>query len=114
MHITQKRGDIAILKAMGMSDNALTTTFLLMGMSITCCATLVGLGLATLASWFLENYPFITLPDAYYVTHLPSKMEWHLLIIVFIVIMCLSFIATVFPAYRTRTINIANILRFEA
>ncbi|MCX5922043.1 MAG: FtsX-like permease family protein [Candidatus Dependentiae bacterium] len=114
MQITQKRGDIAILKAMGLSDGTISRIFLLMGMGITCCATLLGLALATLASWVLETYPFITLPDAYYVTHLPSKMEWHLLLIVFIVIMCLSFIATLFPAYRTRSINIAQILRFEA
>ena len=114
MHITQKRGDIAILKAMGLSDNNISSIFLIMGMSISALATLLGLALATLASWILETYPFITLPDAYYVTHLPSKMEWHLLLIVFIVIMCLSFIATLFPAYRTRTINIAHILRFEA
>jgi len=114
MQITQKRGDIALLKSMGLSDRNISYVFLMMGMSITCCATLLGLALATFTSWLLETHPFISLPDAYYVTHLPAKMEWHLLGIVFLVIICISLISTWFPASRSSKLNIADILRFEA
>ncbi len=114
MQITQKRPDIAILKAMGLSDGHISSIFIAVAMGITFAATTMGLLLACGASWILETYPFITLPDAYYISHLPAKMEWHLLGIVFIVIMIISFIATWFPAGRTRSINISNVLRFQS
>ncbi|PKN03572.1 hypothetical protein CVU75_01490, partial [Candidatus Dependentiae bacterium HGW-Dependentiae-1] len=114
MQITQKRGDIAIMKAMGMPDGDITTLFVWLGMSISLVATVLGLALASIVSWFLEHYPFITLPDVYFVTHLPARMEWSLLAQVFVVIMIISFFATWFPAQKTRTINIADVLRFEA
>ncbi len=113
MQITQKRPDIAILKTMGMSNNSITNIFLFFGLIISTVASLAGLCCAWIASWFLEQYPFIELPDVYYVTHLPVKMEWNILIAVFIVVMLLGFVATWFPARKTRSINIAETLRYE-
>lgn len=114
MQITQKRGDIAILRSLGLDSNSISSIFLMMGMSISLAASIFGLLVASGASWLLETYPFITLPDAYYVSHLPARMEWHLLLIVFLAIMIISFISTWFPARRTRNINISDVLRFEA
>jgi len=113
MQIIQKRPDIAILKAMGMSDQTVSHIFLLIGMVITSVSSLSGLTCAWLVSWLLARYPFIELPDVYYVSHLPVKMEWHILLVVFVVVFVLGFIATWVPARRTRNINIANVLRFE-
>jgi len=113
MQITQKRPDIAILRAMGMPQANITRIFLLMGMSIAVVASLCGILLAWGASILLEHYPFIELPDAYYVTHLPAKMNWSLVAAVFGVVICISFIATWFTARRTHAITIAKVLRFE-
>lgn len=114
MQITQKRGDIAILKSMGMNEKDISSIFLYMGLGITITASALGLMLACIASWLLEHYPIITLPDAYYVSHLPAHMELHLVALIFAVIIVLSMLATCIPARRTRLINIAEILRFEA
>lgn len=114
MQITHKRGDIAIMKAMGMADSAITRLFVWLGMSISLTATLLGLAFASGISWFLETYPFITLPDVYFVTYLPARMEWTLLAQVLCVIVCISFLATWIPAHKTRSIRIADVLRFEA
>jgi len=113
MQIIQKRPDIAILKAMGMSDQTISHIFLLIGMVITSVSSLSGLACAWLVSWLFTRYPFIKLPDVYYVSHLPVKMEWHILLVVFVVVLTLGFIATWIPTRRTRNINIANVLRFE-
>ncbi len=113
MHIQQKRPDIAILKALGMHSSTISTIFLLMGIMISSIASFAGLACAWIASWFLERYPFIKLPDVYYVTHLPVRMEWQIVVTVFIVVLLLSIAATWFPARKTRLINIANVLRFE-
>ena len=113
MQITQKRSDIAILKAMGLSDTKISRIFLYLGMTISFFGSILGLGLAIIASWALEKYPFIKLPDAYYVTHLPSKMEFSIIITVFLVVIVLSFLSTWIPTRRTRKINISEVLRFE-
>lgn len=114
MQITQKRADIAILKAMGLSDEQCRKIFIYMGMGISFAACTLGLLLATIASYFLENYPFITLPDAYYVSHVPARMELSTLLLVFCVIMSIAYIITWLTAKSVRRINISNVLRFEA
>lgn len=114
MQITQKRGDIAILKAMGMADGNIQSIFVIMGMAITGLASITGLILAFIAGLILQWYPFIELPDVYYVTHLPVRMEPNLFALVFLVVIVLSFLSTWIPARRTKKINIAHVLRFEA
>ncbi len=113
MQIAQKRSDIAILKALGMREGTITGIFLLMGMFVSGIASTLGLLCAWVASLLLDYYPFIKLPDVYYVSHLPVRMEWQILATVFGVVMILSFFATWLPARATRYINIAQVLRFE-
>lgn len=113
MQITRKRADIAILKAMGMSDKKISRTFLWIGIIVTFTGSIIGLIFAFIAGWILEHYPFITLPDAYYVAHLPSRMTPTIFLTVFIVVMMLSFVSTWLATRRTRKINISQVLRFE-
>jgi lipoprotein-releasing system permease protein len=113
MQITQKRPDIALLKAIGMTDNAISSIFFIMGMTISCVASACGLAAALVASWALERYPFITLPDTYYVTQLPVAMTWQIICVVFCVVIIFSFLATWIPTKRIRLINISQVLRFE-
>lgn len=114
MYIIKKRPDIAIYKAMGMNEKTLFTIFILIGMTIACVASLLGLVAAFGAALLLQNYPFITLPDTYYVTHLPAEVHATSFILIFILVMLMSFVATAIPVYRIRKINISEILRFEA
>ncbi len=113
MQITRKRADIAILKTMGMTDENISYTFLLIGMFIAFVGSMLGLLLAFIAGWVLEHYPFITLPDVYYVTHLPSRMTIPIFLAVFLVVMGLSFLSTWLSTRRTRSINISQVLRSE-
>lgn len=114
MYIIKKRPDIAIYKAMGMSEKTIFAIFLSIGMSIACVATLLGLAAAYGAALLLQHYPFITLPDTYYVTHLPAEVHFSSFILIFILVMLMSFIATAIPVWRIRRINISEILRYEA
>ena len=114
MQITQKRGDIAILHSLGMSPQAIRRIFIFMGMGLSTVAAVVGLTLATITSYLLDHFQLITLPDVYYVTHLPARMEPQLLLIVFSVILLMSFGATWFATKKISSLNSAHILRFEA
>jgi len=113
MQITQKRPDIAILKAIGLSHKKISRIFLYLGMTVSLIGASAGLMLAFIVGHLLEKYPFIKLPDAYYVTHLPSKMEWQIFVAVFAVVIVLSLVSIWIPTRKTRSINIANVLRFE-
>lgn len=113
MQITQKRPDIALLKAIGMTNSAISSIFFIIGLSISCVASLCGLFTALLTSLLLKKYPFITLPDTYYVTQLPVAMTWQILFTVFCIVIFFSLIATWIPTRRIRLINISQVLRFE-
>lgn len=113
MHITQKRPIIALLQALGMPIHSINKLFFIMGITISSVASSAGLLAAIVVSWLLQAYPFITLPDAYYVTHLPIAMNWHIITIVFCTVMILSSCAVWLPIQRIRSINISNVLRFE-
>lgn len=113
MHITQKRPTIALLQAMGMSQLCVSNIFFIIGMTISCIASLCGVMSAFFASWILKKYPFITLPDTYYVTHLPVAMTWEIICAVFGVVVIFSLFATWLPIQRIASINISQVLRFE-
>jgi lipoprotein-releasing system permease protein len=113
MQITQKRPDIAILKAMGMSDGSISAIFFIIGMIISCVASACGLIVALCTSWFLQTYPFITLPDTYYVTQLPVAMNGEIICAVFCIVILFTIIATWLPIRQITTINVSRVLRFE-
>jgi lipoprotein-releasing system permease protein len=111
--IQQKKRDIAIFKSMGMATTKIRNIFLFIGLSITFFATTLGLFFAWIAGYLLEKYPFIQLPDVYYVSHLPARMEAEIFIVVFVCVILLGFIATWIPAQRAKNIHITQVLRME-
>ena len=113
MLITQKRPIIALLKAIGMTNNSIALIFFTVGIMISSLACVSGLIIALCATFVLKTYPFITLPDTYYVTHLPIAMTYSIIGAVFGVVLLFSICAILFPIQRIRSINISRVLRFE-
>lgn len=113
MQIQNKRRDIAIFKAMGMAHKHINRIFLSIGLSITLFASIAGLGLAAIVGYILEKYPFIQLPDVYFVSYLPARMDLEIFVIVFACTMLLGFFATWVPAKRTKRIHVVDVLRQE-
>ncbi len=113
MFITQKQNYIALLKAMGMSENDITKIFVYLGMAITLSASFLGLVSGSIISWIINKYNLIRLPDAYYVSYLPTKMDWNLIILIIFVIIVLSFLISIIPTRKIKDIHIAQILKGE-
>lgn len=113
MHINNKKADIAILKTLGLDSGTIVAIFVLMGTSIAFCAGTLGLICAFCIGTLLQRYPFISLPDAYYVTQLPVSMHWTTFVLVLFVVVLLSTLAAWFSAHSTRSIGISQTLRFE-
>lgn len=111
MQIQHKRRDIAIFKAMGMADKQIRSIFLHMGLVITTAASTCGLLLAALIGYLIERYPFIQLPDVYYISYLPARMDTEIFVAVFCATLALGFVATWIPTRRASKLGIADILR---
>jgi len=111
MQIQHKRRDIAIFKAMGMTDKRLRSIFLKMGLSITISASLLGLVLAAAVGHALEKYPFIQIPDVYLISYLPARLDWEIVVVVFIATLLLGLLATWWATRRSTKLNVADILR---
>src|SRR5205814_6052606 len=104
MQITQKRPIIALLKAIGMTNGSISTIFFTVGMMISCLASISGILAASCSSFISKKYPFITLPDTYYVTHLPVAMNGYIMCAVFGVVVLLTICAILLPLQRIRSI----------
>ncbi|MGC2310366.1 MAG: FtsX-like permease family protein [Candidatus Babeliaceae bacterium] len=113
MYLTHKRRDIALFKAMGMSNKVLRCVFMVLGMLIACGATIIGVSGAALVSWLLDTYQLIPLPDVYYVAHLPAHMNGTIIFFVLCIVLLMTFGATWFATRRMQTYSIVRILKFE-
>ncbi len=111
MQIQYKRRDIAIFKAIGMPGTRINAIFLWMGMIITVGASALGLALAALAGYLLQYHTRIPLPDVYYVSHLPARLDWSIFCVVFVTTLLLGLLATWLPLRNIKTLNIIDVLR---
>jgi len=114
MLITQKRKDIALLLTLGLSHYKIRNIFLIVSMSITSVSAFLGLIGAYLVGIALEHYRWIKLPDnIYYTSHLPIMLDPYLFLFIFFVVLSISFIASLLPLYKIKTMDIATIVRNE-
>lgn len=114
MMTMEKNRDIAILKAMGATQNSITRIFLFEGFIIGLVGTLTGTILGLLSCWALDKYEFIKLPpDIYYIETLPVLVEPVTIIFIVLSAIILSVIAAVYPAWQAGRIDPVEALRYE-
>ncbi len=113
MYIHQKRKIFALCIVMGMSTAQSSALIIIMGMLIASSASCLGLVAAYLVGIFLQNYPLIKLPDAYYVTELPVELDLNVFLFIALVTLFISFIASWIPARNISMLPISHILRSE-
>lgn len=113
MLITQKKKDIAILKFNGMKDSSIKYIFIIISLIITSFASILGITLASIVSYLLNNYKLVKVPDAYYVDYLPSSLNIKIILIIFFSIVLTSLIISIIPIRKIKDLNIAQILKDE-
>ena len=122
MVVVDKHGDIAILRTLGASSGEIMAVFMMQGSLIGLIGTLagvaVGLGLSLcvqdLVAW-LEvalNIQFLK-SDVYPISYLPAEIRSADIIIVALTALAMSFLATLYPAWRASKVNPAEALRYE-
>ena len=122
MLVKDKGRDIAILRTMGASKANVLKVFILTGATIGVVGTLGGLILGVSFALnietirqFLQSLTGTELFSAeiYYLTRLPAKIEWHEVIGVTGMALVLSFLATLYPAWRAARLSPVEALRYE-
>lgn len=107
--VVDKQGEIAILQTQGLSKAQIRQIFIYQGSLVGIVGTLIGCFLGIIGTLNLDSLIGLILPDLYLPTLL--SLEQILFIVGFSLI--LSFISTIYPAYRAAKIEPAEALRYE-
>jgi lipoprotein-releasing system permease protein len=122
MLVTDKERDIAILRTCGLEPGRIARVFFVQGAVIGVVGTLVGAGLglacafnvATIVPWLESTFHFQIMPgDVYYVTEIPSQIEWRDVTLIPALALLVALLATVYPSRRAARIAPAEALRYE-
>ncbi|CAG1771863.1 partial Lipoprotein-releasing system transmembrane protein LolE, partial [uncultured bacterium] len=122
MAVTDKRADIAILRTLGASPRSIMQIFIVQGALIGVIGTLLGVVGGVLLALNVETIvPFIErlfgiqflAKDVYYISDLPSELQWSDVVVITVVSLLLSLLATLYPSSRASRTNPAEALRYE-
>jgi lipoprotein-releasing system permease protein len=114
MMVMEKTKDIAVLMSLGTKKAQIRRVFIAQGVLIGVIGTAIGLVLGYAISWAGGHYHFIALsPEVYsidYVPFAPRPMDG---LIVALVSIGISFVATIYPSWSAARILPAEALRYE-
>lgn len=122
MVVNDKQAEIAILRTIGATPFNIMSIFIVQGMTVGFVGTLIGLlGGLILASNATEIVNFlqslfdvqVLSSNIYFVDYLPSKILLSDLVLICLIALAMSFLATIYPAYRASKTVIAEALHYE-
>jgi len=120
--IKNKTKEIAILKTLGLSNRSIKKTFFLTGLTIGFFASLSGVILGVVFSLNIEKLRLflssvfnleIFPSDIYFLDKLPSEINTSSIIVIFIISLSISAIASYLPATKISKMNTFRALRYE-
>jgi lipoprotein-releasing system permease protein len=122
MVVTDKHADIAILRTIGATPGSIMGIFIVQGLAIGVIGILVGVGLGVLLALtisdligWVETAFGIQFLDAgvYFISDLPSRLNWTDVRDIIAAALGLTFLSTLYPAWRAAKVQPAEVLRYE-
>ena len=112
MMVMEKKGDIAILKAIGATDGQILRIFMLNGLMIGLLGTFMGVSGGLGLCWLLKHYKFIKIPkEVYYTDSIPILLYTSDVVMITLSAVIICFLATIYPARQAARINPSTVLR---
>ncbi len=121
MMVKDKTKDIAILRTMGADRKTILKTFMLTGSAIGVAGTIAGTLLGTVFALNIENIRQVLQKisgtelfsaEVYFLSTLPAEVQWHEVVLITGMSLLLSFLATIYPAWRAASIDPVEALRY--
>jgi len=123
MVVTDKRADIGVLRTLGASARKIMAIFICQGAIIGLIGTLLGVGLGIALALNVTDIvtaierafrvKFLN-ADVYFISYLPSHLQWSDVLKITSASMLLSLGATIYPAWRAARLQPAEALRHES
>lgn len=122
MLVRSKNADIAVLRSLGASSSLIMRVFLITGASIGAVGTLAGSLLGLIFCWQIDNIKSgieslsgaeLFSAEIYYLSKLPAVVDPFEVSMVVVMALVLSFIASLYPAWRAAHVAPAEVLRYE-
>ncbi|HVK51997.1 MAG TPA: lipoprotein-releasing ABC transporter permease subunit [Pseudoxanthomonas sp.] len=122
MLVTDKQADIAILRTLGLTPRGVMQVFMVQGSLIGIIGTVLGVVGGVLLTINLESilgliestFNVTLLPaDVYYITGLPYDLQGGDVAVIAMIALVMSFLATLYPAWRAARTDPAEALRYE-
>ncbi|NWB26261.1 lipoprotein-releasing ABC transporter permease subunit [Pseudomonas gingeri] len=122
MVVNDKKGDIAILRTLGSTPGQIMAIFMVQGTVIGVVGTLIGAAVGIFAALNVSaaisalegliGHKFLN-ADVYFIDYLPSQLMAEDVLMVCGAALVLSFLATLYPAWRAARTQPAEALRYE-
>jgi len=122
MLVRSKNADIAVLRAMGASGGSIMRVFLMTGASIGIVGTIVGTAVGVLFCWNIDTIKQaieslsgaeLFAAEIYFLSNLPAKINPNEVLMVIVMALGLTFMASLYPAWQASRVAPAEALRYE-
>ena len=120
--VADKRKDIAVIRTMGANSSLITKIFIVQGMTVGAIGVLSGTLLGCFVAYFIGDIVgiiegllgvYLFDPSIYLINTLPSRIVFNDVAAVVGIALTVSFLATLYPAWRAGKILPAEALRYD-
>ena len=120
--VKNKTRDIGILKSIGVTNNSIKKIFFLVGFTIGTSATIFGIIIGTLFSYYVENirefisktFEVTLFPEEiYFLNSMPSEININSIILIALCSIVTTIIVSIYPASKAASLDIVKTLKYE-